>query len=263
MAGMSVDSRSASPVHPPADGAAQPRCPMHDPQFAARRITVWLIALLLTAAFCAVSYAWFDRPIAFFMHRELGQPVLLSQLPRISEWLVVAASGVFVLLGLRGLTGRPLSRLEAVILLCGLSIIASAAIKSELKFVFGRTWPETWTNNNASLIRDGVYGFNFFHRGRAYESFPSGHTAAVCSAMSVLWLCYPRWRALYAIVVAAVVIGLIGSDFHFLGDIVAGAFVGASTGWIAVLMWEAGGPEQITEHGCRKTEDGRLQTEDG
>jgi membrane-associated phospholipid phosphatase len=226
---------------------------MNDPQLARRRIALWLVALALTAAFCAVSYQWFDRPIAFFAHRELGQPVLLAQLPRISEWLVVAASGVFVLLGLRGLTGRPLSRLEAVILLCGLSIIVAAAVKGELKFVFGRTWPETWTNNNPSLIRDGVYGFNFFRSGRAYESFPSGHTAAVCAAMSVLWLCYRRWRALYAVVVALVVVGLIGSDFHFLGDVVAGGFVGASTGWLAVLMWQAGGPTQITD-GAEKGE---------
>jgi membrane-associated phospholipid phosphatase len=220
---------------------------MDETQLAARHVSTWLIALLLTTAFCTVSYVWFDRPIAFFMHRELGQPVLLAQLPRISEWLVVAASGIFVLLGLRGLTGRPLSRLEAVILLCGLSIIVSAAIKGELKFIFGRTWPETWVNNNPSLIRDGVYGFHFFHGGRGYDAFPSGHTAAVCSAMSVLWLCYRRWRVLYALVVALVVVGLIGSDFHFLSDIVAGGFVGASTGWLAVLMWEAGGPKHVTQ----------------
>jgi membrane-associated phospholipid phosphatase len=218
---------------------------MNDPQLATRRITLWLVWLALTAAFCAASYAWFDRPIAFFMHKTLEQPVLLAQLPRISEWLVVAAAGVFVLLGLRGLTGRPLSRPEAVILLCGLSIIVAAALKSELKFIFGRTWPETWVGNNPSLIRDGVYGFHFFQHGRAFESFPSGHTAAVCAAMTVLWLCYPRWRVLYALVVGLVVVGLIGSDFHFLGDIAAGAFVGASTGWLAVLMWEAGGPRNI------------------
>ena len=218
---------------------------MNDPQLASRRIILWLLWLAFTAAFCAAAYAWFDRPIAFFMHKELEQPALLAQLPRISEWLVGAASVVFVLLGLRGLSGRPLSRLEAVILVCGLSIIVSAALKNELKFMFGRTWPETWIGNNPSLIRDGVYGFFFFHGGRGYESFPSGHTAAVCSAMSVLWLCYPRWRALYAVVVGLVVVGLLGSDFHFLGDIVAGGFVGASTGWLAALMWEAGGPTHI------------------
>jgi membrane-associated phospholipid phosphatase len=227
---------------------------MNDPPLAVRRIALWLAALALVAAFCAVSVAWFDRPIAFFMHRELGQPFFLAQLPRISEWLVGGASIVFVLLGLRGLAGRPLSRLEAVILLCGLSIIVSAALKNELKFAFGRTWPETWTNNNPSLIRDGVYGFFFFHGGRGYDAFPSGHTAAVCSAMSVLWLCYRRWRLACAVTVLLVVIGLIGSDFHFLSDVVAGAFVGASTGWLAVLMWQAGGPRHITDDEWRKGE---------
>src|SRR5215470_14572318 len=220
---------------------------MYDPQSAARRATLWLIALALTAAFCMISIAWFDRPIAFFVHRELGQPFFLTQLPRISEWLVAGASGVFVLLGLRGLTGRPLSRLEAVILLGGLRIIVTSAIKGDLKFIFGRTWPETWVGNNPPLMRDGVYGFHFFHGGRSYDSFPSGHTAAVCAATSVLWLCYPRWRALCVLAVALVVIGLIGSNFHFLSDIVAGGFIGASTGWLAVLMWEAGGPKHVTD----------------
>ena len=139
---------------------------MNDPQLATRRIILWLIALALTAAFCAASYAWFDRPIAFFMHNELEQPALLAQLPRISEWLVGAASVAFVLLGLRGLSGRPLSRFESVVLVCGLAIIVSAALKNALKLMFGRTWPETWIGNNPSLIRDGVYGFFFFHGGR-------------------------------------------------------------------------------------------------
>src|SRR5437660_10784776 len=82
--------RDARRCHP---GAAQPRCPMNDPQLAARRITLWLIALALTAAFCALSVAWFDRPIAFFVHCELAQPLRLRQPPAISESL--AGAGVW------------------------------------------------------------------------------------------------------------------------------------------------------------------------
>jgi membrane-associated phospholipid phosphatase len=225
---------------------------MPDPSTATRRVTAWLIALAVTIAAVAVAYAWLDRPIAFFAHSELAHNKLFGELPKISEWFTVAGVAVFAALGLRGLTGRPLSRLEAVALLCALSLMTSAEVKNFLKFVFGRTWPETWIGNNPSLIRDGVYGFNFFHGGRGYESFPSGHTTAVCAAMSVLWICYPKWRPLYALAVAAVVIGLIGADFHFLGDIIAGAFIGSSTGWIAVLMWQAGGPREITDDEWRK-----------
>jgi membrane-associated phospholipid phosphatase len=223
---------------------------------AVSRVTTWLIALLVTIVVVAVAYAWLDRPIAFFAHGELAKEKLFAELPKISEWFAVIAVGVFAVLGLRGLTGRPLSKLEAVALLCALSLVTSAAVKNYLKFAFGRTWPETWIDKNPSLIRDGVYGFNFFHGGRGYEAFPSGHTTAVCAVMAVLWICYPKWRPLYALVVAAVVVGLIGADFHFLSDIVAGAFIGASAGWIAVLMWQAGGPKRITDDGGRRSDDG-------
>jgi hypothetical protein len=53
---------------------------------------------------------------------------------------------------------------------------------------------------------------------------------------SVLWICYPRLRPLYGAVVGAVAIGLIGADYHFLSDIIAGGFVGTTTGWFAVLL---------------------------
>jgi membrane-associated phospholipid phosphatase len=205
------------------------------------RLGQWVIALAATAIAVAIAYQWLDRPIAFFAHDNLHQFVLFRHLTLIPEWFAPVAALVFAVLGIRALTGRPLTRFEAVILMSGLSLVAAAAIKNELKYVFGRTWPETWIQNNPSLIRDGVYGFYPFHGGRGWESFPSGHTVAVCAVMSVLWICYPRFRPLYALVVVVVAIGLVGADFHFLSDIIAGGFIGISTGWIAVALWEAGG----------------------
>ena len=123
---------------------------------------------------------------------------------------------------------------------CWAEAVVASAIKNQLKIAFGRTWPETWVRNNPSLIHDGAYGFHPFTTGPGYESFPSGHTTAVVAVMSVLWICYPRLRILYAAIGAAVVIGLIGANFHFLSDCIAGAFIGASTGWITVALWESG-----------------------
>jgi hypothetical protein len=40
--------------------------------------------------------------------------------------------------------------------------------------------------------------------------------------------------------VVAVAIGLIGADYHFLSDCIAGAFLGVSTGWFTVAAWECG-----------------------
>src|SRR5438132_12846475 len=107
-----------------------------------------VVALAATAVAVAIAYQWLDRPIAFFMHDNLYQFVIFTHLTRIPEWFPPIAVLVFAVLGIRGLTGRPLTRFEAVILLSGVSLLVAAAIKDQLKYIFGRTWPETWIQNN-------------------------------------------------------------------------------------------------------------------
>jgi membrane-associated phospholipid phosphatase len=135
--------------------------------------------------------------------------------------------------------GRPLSWHQVNIFVCSLSVIFTEMIKNILKFIFGRTWPETWVDNNLSFIRDGVYGFHFMHGGSAYQSFPSGHMAAACAVLSVIWIRYPYFRSFY--VIAGLLVGtvLTGANYHFLSDVIAGAFVGVSIGWIAIEIWDA------------------------
>jgi membrane-associated phospholipid phosphatase len=211
------------------------------------RARKWSIALMLTALAVAISYQWLDRPIAYFVHAHFHNEPLFARLTLIPEFFAPLAVLAFLVLGLRALVEKPLTRLEAVTLLCALSLVVASAIKNQLKLVFGRTWPETWVRDNPSLIRDGVYGFHPFHGGGGFESFPSGHTTAVVAVMSVLWICYPRFRVLYALFVAVVVIGLIGANFHFLSDCIAGAFLGASTGWVVVTLWESGGRVPVSQ----------------
>jgi membrane-associated phospholipid phosphatase len=206
----------------------------------------WAVALALTALAAAVSYQWLDRPIAYFMHAHFHKEPLFARLTLIPELFTPLAVLAFVALGLRALVDKPLTRLEAVTLLCAVSLVIATAIKNQLKFLFGRAWPETWVRDNPSLIRDGVYGFHPFQGGAGFESFPSGHTTAVVAVMAVLWICYPRFRILYALIVTVVVTGLIGADFHFLSDCIAGAFLGASTGWIVVRVWESGGRQPVS-----------------
>jgi membrane-associated phospholipid phosphatase len=186
------------------------------------------------------SYLWLDRPLALFAHDRLKHYDLfenLSYIPKIVTPLVLLG---FAVIGLYALFGRPLTKLHMVAVLCAASVAVTEAIKFQLKFAFGRTWPETWVRNNPSFIRDHVYGFFPFHGGPGFAAFPSGHTAAVCAAMSVLWICYPRFRLLYAAAIAAVGVGLVGANFHFLGDVIAGAFLGISVGWLTVTIWEKG-----------------------
>jgi membrane-associated phospholipid phosphatase len=196
----------------------------------------WLVSLAISSVAVAVSYLWLDRPLAMFAHGATIQTPIFAKLTLLPEPLVPLSLSVLLALGLWALARQPLHKPHRVALLCSVSLIVAETFKSELKYVFGRTWPETWINGNPSLIHDGVYGFNFFHGGAGFASFPSGHTTAACAVASVLWICYPRLRVLYGAVVGAIAIGLIGADYHFLSDIIAGGFIGTTTGWFAVLL---------------------------
>jgi membrane-associated phospholipid phosphatase len=199
----------------------------------------WLLSLATTSLASAISYLWLDQPIALLVHIQLPHVDAFARLTHIPDPLIPLAVVAFIVLGFWRLSGRPLAKIHTAALICSISLIMAEATKDQLKYIFGRTWPETWVQNNSSFIRDGAYGFNLFHGGAGYASFPSGHSAVTCAVISVLWMFYPKLRAVYLLVFLAVAIGLIGANYHFLSDIIAGAFVGVSTGWMATALWQA------------------------
>jgi hypothetical protein len=101
--------------------------------------------------YCINGHDYFRRP-----HRGIFDP-----LTHIPDPLIPLAIVVLVGLGLKALYGRSLSNHQSAAFVCSLSVIVAESIKDQLKFIFGRTWPETWVQNNPSFIHDGVYGFNF------------------------------------------------------------------------------------------------------
>ena len=69
------------------------------------------------------------------------------------------------------------------------------AIKNVLKFVFGRTWPETWIANNPSFIHSHVLASTCFMGGlRLHVPFRPATLTATCALLSVLWIRYPRFQ---------------------------------------------------------------------
>lgn len=200
----------------------------------------WSIWLAVTAAAVLVSCTWLDRPVAMFVHDQVASWKLFAMLTEIPTLATPIIFSAFVILGLWGLSGRALSRLPTVLILDAACLAVAIAVKDQLKFAFGRTWPETWVRNNPSFIQDGVYGFFPFHGGPGFASFPSGHTTVTCAILSVFWICYPRYRVLYALLMLMVAGGLVGANFHFLSDVIAGAFLGISVGWLSVSLWELG-----------------------
>ena len=158
-----------------------------------RAFNAWFGSLLAIAIFTPISVLWLDKPIALFVHDALGRQILGGGVASVPILSIPLLSGfVFIVCGLAAMLGREFSKLETAVLLCDVSTLAAETIKNELKFAFGRTWPESWQPNIQSFIRDDVYGFHFFQFGKSFESFPSGHAAVVAAVMSVLWILFPK-----------------------------------------------------------------------
>lgn len=171
-----------------------------------------------------------DRPVSSWAAATTHGVGLFVHLTRISEVLLVGSTIVLAAAGLACLLGWQAGRAGRVVVVACLAAMVSWAIKEQLKYAFGRTWPETWTNHNPSWINDGVFGFFPFHGGAGWSSFPSGHTTTISAAMMVLACAWPRLSPVWALPVLLVAVGLIGADYHFLSDVVAGAYLGAACG---------------------------------
>ena len=96
-------------------------------------------------------------------------------------------------------------------------------------------------------MHDGVYGFHPFQGGVAYSAFPSGHAAVAAAVATVLWMYAPRGRALAVGLWLAVAVGLLGTYYHFAGDVLAGTLLGVFVASL-VLRFDARASEPRPPH---------------
>jgi membrane-associated phospholipid phosphatase len=193
----------------------------------ARRVlgaSAWVSACV---ALVCLSVAYVDRPVARFVHDELRDGPVAASLARLPETSTLVPELTFAVAAICLLAGMRARRVLGVGATALAAFAVAETIKTELKFAFGRTWPETWTGGNPSFIRDGVYAFVPFHGGSGYASFPSGHMTAAASVMTVAWLLLPRGRPAWALITLLAAAGLLALNYHFVADVIAGFFLGS------------------------------------
>jgi membrane-associated phospholipid phosphatase len=193
-----------------------------------------VIASLICLAAIGLSIAFIDRPAATWSHEVLHRPRWCVWFTWLPEPLDPLAALILVAAGIWRATGRRFTPFWRTALAAAAATLVATIAVMALKNGFGRMWPETWVQNNPSWITDHRFGFLPFHGGRGYESFPSGHTTRTAAPFAVLWARLPHWRALWVMPMLVVVIGLLGADFHFVSDCIAGAWVGAMCAWITL-----------------------------
>ena len=200
-----------------------------------RRLLQRTLAIILVGGVLVTLCSWFvDRPVAFFVH-DRGLDKL-----RVLEWFTLPPPIVQVwtpaLLAI-AVIAQALARRSAVaprwtlvLLASCVALVVADQCCNSLRVVFGRDWPSTWIDDNPSLIDGGAYGFHLLHGSEEFGSFPSGHTTRTVAIASVVWIALPRWRWLCIVATVAIVAGLVGMNYHFVGDTIGGAMVGGIVG---------------------------------
>jgi membrane-associated phospholipid phosphatase len=208
---------------------------MHD-----RLLKKTVISLITCIILVIISYRYFDKPLANFMcaYADLALSKQIQQwLITISQILHFLTPVLVILLILKKIISDHLSKFQLTLLAIVINLIVTDSFKDFLKLVFGRYHLVMNMKHMQNCLQSVHYGFYPFHGGMAYQSFPSGHTAAIFAAMSIIWIVYPKWRWLCVISCTAVMSCLLIFNHHFLSDIIAGAFLGALTGTYTVYLF--------------------------
>ncbi len=173
-----------------------------------------------------------DRPVARFMADHVHDRIPFIGLAALANLPSPLATTALVVLVIARWCGIQLNGPGRLALAVALATVIAIILKDQLKFDFGRVWPQSHPfpgiHNHPSFLADHVFGFYPFHGGSSYASFPSGHTTAITAPMAVLWALRPRYRFLWGSAIALVVVGLIAADFHFVSDTIAGFALGVA-----------------------------------
>jgi membrane-associated phospholipid phosphatase len=72
--------------------------------------------------------------------------------------------------------------------------------------------------------------------GPHWSSFPSGTATISAAIVATIWLIAPRLRLTCALLAGLVCAAVIVTNQHWVSDVIAGAFLGASIGWMTVAL---------------------------
>jgi membrane-associated phospholipid phosphatase len=194
-------------------------------------IRIWSVSLVACAAIVAFLFLRMDVPTALHfwnadrplssLNAAFGATVILS-----------VESAVILFMVLARLVRGHLSVFgETLVIACLASMCAYVINDHVLKVFFG-------VPNPTDVVHGAKHGFNLW-MGSANSSFPSGHMVLVGAFAGVFMRLYTAsiWPLSALLLIAAGLL-LVG-DWHFLSDIIAGAFLGTSAGILAGEGWAA------------------------
>ncbi len=192
-------------------------------------LRIWLLLFVACAALAAFCFKEIDLPVARFFWRFSHH---LNSLNGAFGTTVILTVESVVVLGLivARLTRGHISRFAEVLAIACLASICAYGVNDEvLKPFFGVPGPE-------AIIHGTRHGFNLA-MGFPYSSFPSGHMVlAGAFAGAFMRLYRATILPLAGLLLLAAGLLVVG-DWHFISDVIMGAFLGVSAGILAGEGW--------------------------
>lgn len=180
------------------------------------------VAILSVAAMAAIAASLcLDHSIALAVRRlSLRNPALTRDLPDLLLLAVLAAT-FFLWVAYLGRIRRGIDDTRTGFFrLAACTVPLAFVLKSLLKHLFGRMNTRFW------LLHQTEHDFRWFQGGDNFSGFPSGHMAVFTAFIVSAWLYYPRFRLVYVGLLLMLGGALIATDYHFLSDVIAGAWLG-------------------------------------
>lgn len=195
--------------------------------FAAMR--VWALSFVGCALVAALCFTMVDVPVAQRVW-EIGRHLSSMSAAFGATIILTLEAAVVLSLIVARLTRGHISRFgEALGVACLASICAYGVNDQVLKPFFGVPPP--------TEVMQGVrHAFNLA-MGLGMDSFPSGHMVLAGAFAGVFMRLYrgsiPYLSGLLLLAAVLLVVG----DWHFISDVIAGAFLGVSAGVLAGELW--------------------------
>jgi len=126
---------------------------------------------------------------------------------------------------------------EKFLKLAATTLPVTYLLKTLLQISFGRTSPRDWLLDHEPLL---FKGFNEASGG----SFPSGHMAVFTAFGAAVLLYFPKYRKPLTIILVILGAALIGTDYHYLSDVIAGAYLGFIISYILWYLYEKSSVKQ-------------------
>ena len=193
----------------------------------------WLFALALCAVAVSFCIVYVDRPLALYLDTHVRHTEIWDWLNfTLRSFSLVVAVALFFLMacGIWLIFGHQLRPWTATPFLCSSSAMGAVATVISFKRIFGRGWPDP------TFIRDHLYGFHLLRGETYWDAFPSGTATVSVAILAVLWILQPRLRAVGLVIVIFLMASVVMANYHWLSDVIAGAFLGASIGWAIVRL---------------------------